>query len=208
MNMNYCSIALGLLLAPAGCAAGTEGADEALGSARQAIGQERQAKAIGATSAQATGLPLALVSCIVNETTTYSPPITDTPSESRLTSVSTTGPCISGNLTINSGTLNTINLYKSFSCTDISNGGGKRTVTYNGGRYSTYTNETISVDNVEAALVVTVTGTVTAGEFIGNPVVQTTTLIGLPNPPCALGGSLSSLSGPTTVEILPLPINL
>jgi hypothetical protein len=117
------------------------------------------------------------------------------------------GPCTSTSVPgLTAGSRSATISYPSRSCRDLlDSGSGTFTITWNTGQQSTISgNTTASV--VGAALVVTVTGNVTAGLFTGDSVISTVTGPATDITLCTAGlGTVSSIYSAVTLEITSLP---
>ncbi|GHD53509.1 hypothetical protein [Streptomyces galbus] len=136
-------------------------------------------------------------------TSTYSPPLTNTPQPSSSTVSFQFGPCVSlSQPALTSGTYTRTNPARPRSCLDLlSSSSGTFTITWNTGQTSTLSvNVTTTIAG--AALVVTQTGTVTSGLFTGDTVVITQTGPADDVLLCTAGlGTVSSIYGLVTLEI-------
>ncbi|WP_299538911.1 hypothetical protein [uncultured Streptomyces sp.] len=134
---------------------------------------------------------------------TYNPPLTNTPQVSSASLNWQLGPCVSTSVpALTSGTHSAVNPPRTRTCLELLNTAAEtRTITWNTGATSTLSlNRTTTVAG--AVLVVTFTGTVTAGLFAGDTVVATQTGPATDILLCTLGlGSVSGVYAPMVVEI-------
>jgi hypothetical protein len=156
----------------------------------------------GATPAHAGVLD---VSCIPpsSETSTYSPPLTDTPQADTITHISSYGPCVSlSEPSLTSGTVHTVGHNAALSCADLLvSFVNTFTINWNNGQTSTVSGN--AVTNIEdGVLTITTTGTVTSGLFAGDTVVEQVTGTSNPLSLCLLGeGTVPSIYGTLVLEI-------
>lgn len=161
-----------------------------------------------ATATPATASTLD-VTCIPpsSQTVTFTPPLTKAPKPVTVTASTQYGPCTSPSVpALTAGSRNATIFYPSRSCLDLLDSAPVTfTINWNTGQQSTITgNTTASV--VGAALVVTITGNVTAGLFAGDSVVQTITGPATDITKCTLGlGTVSSIYALVTLEITSRP---
>jgi len=142
-----------------------------------------------------------------SQTATFSPPLTLTPGPATVTASTQYGPCTSATVPgLTSGARNATIPYPSVSCLDLLNSAPLSfTITWNTGQQSTISGST-TVTTVGAGLVVTITGSVTAGLFAGDSVVQTITGPSIAVTLCTLGlGSVSSIFALVTLAITSVP---
>jgi hypothetical protein len=155
-----------------------------------------------ATPASASALD---VTCVPpsSQTVTFNPPLTLIPGPVAVSASTQYGPCTSTSVPgITSGSRNATFSYPSISCLDLLKSQSIIfTITWNTGQQSTITGNT-TVTTVGAALVVTITGTVTAGLFAGDSVVQTITGPSTAVTLCTLGlGTVPSIYALVTLAI-------
>lgn len=159
--------------------------------------------AVFASPASAAGVLDATCTPPSSATTTYSPPLTNTPQPSSSAISFQLGPCVSlSQPALTSGTYARTNPARPRSCLDLlSSSSGTLTITWNTGQTSTLSvNVTTTIAG--AALVVTQTGTVTSGLFTGDTVVITQTGPAANVLLCTAGlGTVSSIYGLVTLEI-------
>jgi hypothetical protein len=159
-----------------------------------------------ATATPATASTLD-VTCVGSQTATFTPPLTKAPKPVTVTASTQYGPCTSPSVpALTAGSRNATIPYPSLSCLDLLNSAPLTyTINWNTGQQSTITGST-AVNTVGAALVVTITGNVTAGLFAGDSVVQTITGPATDITKCTLGlGTVSSIYALVTLEITSLP---
>ncbi|MYV64812.1 hypothetical protein GT043_02300 [Streptomyces sp. SID2131] len=136
-------------------------------------------------------------------TTTYSPPLTSTPT-STIRSVSAQyGPCVSlSQPDLTSATTSSTSQPRTRTCSDLlASGPLTFTITWNTGQNSTVSaNSTTTL--VGALLITTQTGIVTDGLFKGDTVIQTSQAPAATITACELGlGNVPSLYGLLTLEV-------
>lgn len=149
------------------------------------------------------------VTCVPpsSQTITFDPPLTMTPGPVMVSTSTQYGPCTSTSVPgLTAGSRNATFPYPSLSCLDLLDSSSVSfTITWNTGQQSTISGNT-TVSRVGAALVVTITGNVTAGLFAGDSVVQTVTAAATSITLCTLGlGSVSSLYALVTLAITSVP---
>ncbi|NTX10326.1 hypothetical protein HUA76_05975 [Myxococcus sp. CA056] len=150
---------------------------------------------------------LALVTCPVGAThVTYSPPLRTQPQDVVFTSTGQASNCYSllGS-SVTSATSFVSFLMKGYSCTDLLDiSSGTTLLTWNTGESSTVrqTQTTTAVNG--NAIVVTQTGTVLSGKFVGATFVRTVTLLATDLAACDSPEGLTSISGPMTITLLGL----
>ncbi|MFH8755945.1 hypothetical protein [Streptomyces atroolivaceus] len=159
--------------------------------------------AAGPASARENGLLDATCIPPSSSNVAYSPPLTNSPQLTTATINWQLGPCISASVpALTSGTMVDYVPPRSRTCVDLlAPGTETKTVTWNTGATSTLSmNRTVTV--VGATLVVTHTGTVTAGLFAGDSVVGTETGVATDITLCTLGlGTVGSTYNLMTLEI-------
>ncbi len=135
--------------------------------------------------------------------TSYDPPLTLAPQNVAFTITTQYGPCVSlSNPAITSGFRSTTGVAPGRSCLDLLDSGFlTSTITWNTGQTSTIAvNSSTTV--VGAALVVTMTGTVTSGLFAGSTVVQVFTGPAADVLLCTAGlGTVAGIYSLVTLEI-------
>jgi hypothetical protein len=155
--------------------------------------------------ASARGAGLLDVTCTPpsSASTTYNPPLTNTPQVSASSLSWQLGPCVSASVPgLTSGTHAAVNPPRSRSCLELLNTAPEtRTITWNTGDTSTLSlNRTTTVSG--AVLVVTFTGTVESGLFTGDTVVATQTGPATDVLLCTLGlGTVSGIYSAMVMEI-------
>ncbi|WP_306750076.1 hypothetical protein [Saccharothrix yanglingensis] len=141
-----------------------------------------------------------------SQSTTFTPPLTVTPQNTVVSVTGQYGPCVSlSNPAITSGSRTYIGQEPGRSCLDLLDSGPATfTITWNTGQTSTVSaNSTSTI--VGAAVVVTVTGTVTSGLFVGSSVVQIITGPAADVLLCTLGlGTVAGIYALATLEITSL----
>ena len=161
-------------------------------------------------SVVATATPAAAstldVTCAGSDSITFTPPLTLAPQTVTISASTQYGPCTSSSvpgLTAGSRSF-TINATRS--CLDLLNSAPVTfTITWNTGQQSTVSGNA-TASHVGAALVVTITGNVTAGLFAGDSVVHTATGPATNTVLCTAGlGTVSSIYSLVTLEITSLP---
>ncbi|MFI1585559.1 hypothetical protein [Embleya sp. NPDC020630] len=142
------------------------------------------------------------VTCTGGETATYNPALTSTPQTVTTTRVISYSPCVSTDPAVTSGARNLTYTAPGFSCVDLLGSGTiSATITWNTGQTSTVTGNRVSTV-VGATTVTVITGTVTAGLFTGDTVVQTQIGAATPILTCNLGlGTVSGLTSTIVLEI-------
>jgi hypothetical protein len=157
-----------------------------------------------ATPATASALD---VTCVGSQTSTFNPALTLTPQPVTVSASTQYGPCTSTSVpALTAGSRSATISYPSRSCRDLLDSASLTfTINWNTGQQSTISgNTTASV--VGAALVVTITGNVTAGLFAGDSVISTVTGPATDITLCTAGlGSVSSIYSLVTLEITSLP---
>ena len=148
------------------------------------------------------------VTCVPpsSQTVTFNPPLTMAPGPVAVSASTQYGPCTSTSVPgLTAGSRSATISYPSRSCRDLlDSGSGTFTINWNTGQQSTISGNT-TVSTVGAALVVTITGNVTAGLFAGDSVVQTITGLATNITLCTLGlGSVSNIYALVTLEITSL----
>ncbi|MEU1390020.1 MULTISPECIES: hypothetical protein [unclassified Nonomuraea] len=137
-----------------------------------------------------------------SDTAIYDPPLTPTAQSSTLTASTQYGPCLSTSVSgLTAGSRGAQNTSVR-SCLDLLGAGTTTfTITWNTGQTSAVSgNRTTTI--VGAALVVTITGTVTSGLFAGDSVLQTVTGPSADVLLCTAGlGTVSSIYSTVTLEI-------
>lgn len=161
---------------------------------------------VSATPATAGALD---VTCLPtsSQTATFSPPLTLTPGPTTVTASTQYGPCTSTSVPeLTSGSRSATIPYPALSCLDLLTSAPLTfTITWNTGQTSTISGST-AVTTAGAALVVTITGNVTAGLFAGDSVVQTMTGPSTAVTQCTLGmGTVSSIYAVVTLAITSTP---
>ncbi|MFJ3176711.1 hypothetical protein ACIPJK_39215 [Streptomyces roseus] len=137
-----------------------------------------------------------------SETVIYDPPIDSTVTDTDLSIDTNYGPCTStSNPSVTSGSRH-IDITLPRSCSQIlQTAPTTYTITWNTGQTSTITGTRTNTLS-GAVLVVTVNGSVTAGLFSGDTVVQTISGVVPGLPGCLLGlGTVSSITGQTTLSL-------
>jgi hypothetical protein len=161
---------------------------------------------VSASPASAAGLLDVTCTPPSSTTTTFSPPLTNTPQLSSSTVSSQFGPCVSlSQPALTSGTFTKTNSARPRTCLDLLSATSiTLTITWNTGQTSTLSvNVTSTI--VGAALVVTGTGTVTAGLFTGDTVATTQTGPAADVLLCTAGlGTVPSIYALITLEITSL----
>ncbi|MCE7000818.1 hypothetical protein LZG04_39280 [Saccharothrix sp. S26] len=138
-----------------------------------------------------------------SRSTTYTPPLTVAPQDVTVQTTAQYGPCVSlSNPALTSGSRTSTVLAPGFGCLDLLAAGSfTYPIVWNTGQTSTISaNYTSTI--VGAALVITNTGTVTAGLFTGSTVVQVITGPATDVLLCTAGlGTVSSIYSVITLEI-------
>ncbi|MFI2783557.1 hypothetical protein [Streptomyces sp. ALB3] len=141
-----------------------------------------------------------------SNSTTFSPPLTNTPALVTRTGSAQFGPCVSlSRPDVTSGSSSRPPTSLLLDCSDLLTASSTTTtITWNTGETSTLSlNSTATI--IGAALITTATGTVTAGLFQGDTVVRTTVAPALTVTTCTLGlGNVPSLYALSTLEITSL----
>ncbi len=141
-----------------------------------------------------------------SQSATYTPPLTATPQDIVGSSTTQYGPCVSlSNPAITSGTRIASGPTRGFSCLELLRSGSSTfTITWNTGQTSTISsNHTGTI--VGATMVVTRTGTVTAGLFAGSAFLQVNTSPAADVLLCTAGlGTVPSTYALVTLEITSL----
>ncbi|NTX63117.1 hypothetical protein HUA74_20925 [Myxococcus sp. CA051A] len=150
---------------------------------------------------------LTLVSCPVGSTqATYSPPLRTQPQDVNVTSIGLLSNCYSllGS-SVTSATSSVSFLRPGYSCTGLLDVRPITTqLTWNTGESSTLrlTQFTTAVNG--NALIITQTGTVLSGKFVGATAVRTVTLLSTDLAACDSPEGLAGISGPMTITLLGL----
>lgn len=155
------------------------------------------AVAVAASSSSAATL------CVGTSELAISPPLTNTPTVTRMSTRTTFATCRStSDPTLTGGGAGSTLPEVERQCTDLlQSRRGTRVYRWNNGQTSTFS-YTDTFAWVLGNLVVTQTGTIVAGEFTGSSVLATVTLVPDPLLGCApLGAGVSSMSGLHTVTI-------
>ncbi|MFD1146233.1 hypothetical protein [Saccharothrix hoggarensis] len=142
-----------------------------------------------------------------SQTASFSPPLTLTPGPTTVTASTQYGPCTSTSVPeLTSGSRSATITYPALSCLDLVTSAPLTfTITWNTGQTSTISGST-TVTTAGAALVVTITGNVTAGLFAGDSVVQTITGPSTAVTLCTLGmGTVPSIYGVVALSITSTP---
>jgi hypothetical protein len=137
------------------------------------------ATVLGLTAAAAPATAGALdVTCLPtsSQTTSYNPPLTATPAPTTVTSSTLYGPCTSASVPgLTSGSRIATFPYPDASCLKLLEPASLIfTITWNTGQTSTISGNT-TVTSAGTAVIITITGNVTAGLFAGDSVLQTIT---------------------------------
>lgn len=159
--------------------------------------------AVAAAGAVAAADASALTVCAGTSELAISPPLTNTPTVSRMTTRTSFVTCRStSDPTLTGGGAASTLPEVSRQCTDLlQSRRGTRFYRWDNGQTSTFS-YTDTFAWVLGNLVVTQTGTIVAGEFTGSSVLATVTLVPDPLLGCTpLGAGVSSLIGPHTVTI-------
>jgi hypothetical protein len=150
-----------------------------------------------------------LVTCTGQETVSWSPPLTNTPQDTTVTiegmlgALGNPGSCVSVGTSVSSVSYREVFSFPNDSCTTAGiNLPGSRVFTWDNGQSSTFT-FTASIVNGVGTEIVTLTGTITAGRFDGDPAVETIEVPQLDPALCA-GSGITSNSAQAELEILPL----
>jgi hypothetical protein len=143
------------------------------------------------------------VTCTGNTSTTYNPPLDNTPTDTQLTVTSFFGPCVSTSVPgLTSGSYSVQFTIPSRSCVTLLNTGAEEyTITWNTGQTSTLSinrNATLA----GPAFVVTHIGIVSSGLFAGDTVLRTATAPSIDLQLCLLG--LGTVSGIFAADVLEL----
>jgi hypothetical protein len=154
--------------------------------------------AFGVTGASA----LSLTTCTGTNSVTYSPPLTNTLTTTRITDQSTFGTCLSTQSGIRSATIANGTVTGPSSCTAVLGSfSTTNTIVWNTGQTSRFDFDG-TVTEVDGEFVIVLTGSITAGLFSGATATEQTTLLG---DLTACGGSgLASNSGPSVLTIVRL----
>lgn len=185
-----------------------------IGNGRFGVGIGVLALLIGGTvsaagPAHASGL--ATISCTGWSYTTYSPGVTNTVRPVTVTvdgdlglvdDHSPTGTCLAVGTAATSGERDVTALL-TLGCNQLLTETGTETIAWNDGQ-STSFQFTATAAHTAAAVVLTETGTVTAGEFLGDHVVETFTAPNTAFLACSTPAGVTSLNYATVLTILPL----
>lgn len=142
-----------------------------------------------------------------SQTASFSPPLTLAPKPTTVTASTQYGPCTSTSVPgLTSGSRSATIPYPALSCLDLLTSAPLTfTITWNTGQTSTISGST-TVTTAGAALIVTITGNVTAGLFTGDSVVQTITGPSTAVTLCTLGlGTVPSIDALVTLAITSTP---
>lgn len=154
---------------------------------------------------------VATISCTGWSYTTYSPGMTNTVRPLTVSvdgdlglidEHSPTGTCVAVGTAATAGERD-VSALLTLGCTQLLTESGVETVAWNDGR-STSFRFTAAVAHTSAAVVLTETGTVTSGEFLGEHVVETFTAPNTALPACGTSAGVTSLNYATVLTILPL----
>jgi hypothetical protein len=185
-----------------------------IGNRRSVVFLGLVAMALGsglAVSAPAQASSIAAISCTGWTYTTYSPGLTNTVQPTTVVDQgnlnvigphSPTGSCLALGSSATSGQRNVTALLN-LSCNAILEETGVETIDWNDGQ-STSFSFTATAAHIGSNTVLTETGTVTSGEFIGDSVVETFTAANLAFTDCATDTGVTSLDYATVLTILPL----
>jgi hypothetical protein len=157
---------------------------------------------VAATPATAGALD---VTCLPpsSQLTSYNPPLTATPTPTTVTSSTQYGPCTSASVPgLTSGSRNVTFPYPDASCLKLLEPASLTfTITWNTGQTSTISGNT-TVTAAGPTVIITITGTVTAGLFTGDTVLQTITGPSATTLLCTAGlGSVPSVYSLVTLTI-------
>ncbi|MFF7637830.1 hypothetical protein ACFZB9_32490 [Kitasatospora sp. NPDC008050] len=164
-----------------------------------------------ATSAPAQADPTPGITCTGWTYTTYTPGLTDTVQPTTvvdegnlniITDHSPTGSCLAVGSAATAGSRDVTALID-LSCTQLITETGTETVAWNDGRSTSFP-FTASVLRGLSNTVITETGTVTAGEFSGDHVVETFTALNLAFAACLTPAGVTSLDYADVITITPL----
>jgi hypothetical protein len=152
----------------------------------------------------------ATISCTGWSYTTYSPGMTNTV-RPLIVSVdgdlglvdehSPTGTCLAAGTAATAGERDTTALL-TLGCNQLLTESGVETVAWNDGQTTSF-QFTATVAHTAAAVVLTETGTVTSGEFLGEHIVETFTAPNISFLACATPAGVTSLNYATVLTILP-----
>lgn len=141
------------------------------------------------------------VSCVTTGTATYTPGLLLTPQTVTVDAGYTLAPCVSGDPTLTSGTVDEGGT-GTRSCLDLAaSRSGTSTIHWNNGQTSTFRYDLV-VNNVAGQLVLVATGTVTAGLFAGSAVVRQSTQPAVNVLDCLQPPGITRRSGAGVFEIL------
>lgn len=142
-------------------------------------------------------------SCIGQQTTTFSPGLTNAPqpSTAQVTNALTTCISLTDPLIASGSSGATIN-YPARSCIDLLDGarGVSTTFRWNTGRTSTFTYD-LTVNSVEGPIVAVLSGTITAGQFRG-AIGRAVVVLGADLTRCLTPAGLSAATGPYLLDVL------
>ncbi|KPI10686.1 hypothetical protein OV450_8505 [Actinobacteria bacterium OV450] len=137
-----------------------------------------------------------------NQVTSYSPPMTNTPTLTTGDIHTDFGPCVSSDLTLLTGSMD-VHYTRIRSCTDpLSSGPNDFTIHWNNGK-SSYLDLEATRSYVNGNFVMVVTGVVASGEFQGNKVVGELVLATFNQVACTTTG-VTQTEGNFTISILPV----
>jgi hypothetical protein len=146
---------------------------------------------------------LSTLTCQGTDFTSFSSPLTTTPTSTLIFSNDTFGPCVSTDTSISGAVAYSQTSVPNATCDSLLSGGsGQTTFFWSNGSNSTFSYTRATVE-VNGEIVATETGTITSGEFAGNIATEVLAEPTLDLTACENGG-LSSASGTATLEILPL----
>ena len=166
---------------------------------------------VALVSAPAHADVLATITCQGWTYTTYSPGLTDTVGTTtvvdqgfynEITPESPTGACLAVDSAATAGQRN-VTATLDLSCNAILTETGVETIDWNDDQSTSFT-FTAEAAHVGSNTVLTETGTVTAGEFLGHHVVETFTAPNLDFAACDTAAGVTSLDYADLLEILPL----
>lgn len=152
------------------------------------------------TAAPAQAVPV-VVTCTGTQTTTFSPGLTNTPQTVVRAGQNIHSPCISTQLPFTMSGLVTFTSTSTLSCTSLTTANtGTDIIAWSTGRTSTFDyNRTVTTAGGQT--VVTLTGSITAGDFTGAAAVETIVSPALDLSACATPQGITSTYGVSELTI-------
>lgn len=145
---------------------------------------------------------VALVTCGGSQTTTYSPGLTNTAQTVQRAGQTLHTPCVSTAAPFTFSGSTSFTSTSVLSCLSLTSANtGTDLITWSTGRTSTFSyNRTVTV--VQGQTVVTLTGSITAGDFLGSTAEETITSVSLDLTACSSAQGITSTYGVSELVIL------